>query len=163
MKKLYIIFRSPEEGGSAGGGTTEKTEKPAADAKAPASDKVLKDLTKAVDSLKKDNEAMKQNHDDLAKSHAALKKENGELAKKVTELSKGNAAAPAAVPKKKPELPKKGFTLDDVKYEFRIPVFTVLRKDGSAPVTVTAVDAMQDESLLRELVEKKSNVIKVVE
>lgn len=86
---------------------------------------------------------------------AEYEEKQNELQAQIAELREQLNNVPAAQPKRKKKLPvpEKEFTVDKVKYRFRVAQF---RKDGKI---IKAVDALENRELLKEIVENHAPLV----
>lgn len=99
-----------------------------------------------------DNKELQEGFDALKLEHEALAKINAELQAAITDAP---AVAEIEAPKK-PELSKKTFTVDKVKYGF---VFPAIKLDGTV---ITNEDVLNSPELQKQLVEMGSGFIQSV-
>lgn len=111
-------------------------------------------LTAERDALNKENEVLTKERDELREENELLTAVNDELQTKVEELSSPKTIK-EAIEKKSEKLtvPTDSFEVDGVKYKFISPVF-VHKK-----TRVVAADALNNEELLKELVQMGSTLI----
>lgn len=108
-------------------------------------------LEKSIDGLTQKLTELTEANNGLSASFEKLQLENASLKTQLNVAGKSEAKKPE--PAKIPEIP---FTVNSKKYRF------VLAKFRWKGQILTAMDAMADKSILKELVEKQSGVIKEV-
>lgn len=111
--------------------------------------------------------ALRSSITELQKSVTKLSEENTKKDKLIAELTKKGDSKET---KKEPlKLPTETFKVGKQEFRFKLKAFQLTRRkgmpDGLIPYTgktITAVDALQDSDILKELVRIKSNVIEEV-